>query len=61
MHRNASAEAAYAQLRQELECLHGQRAAYEQQVAVLNAEVERLANLLMEANDSDLSLVAKAA
>ncbi len=61
MHRNASAEAAYAQLRQELECLHGQRAAYEQHVAVLNAEVERLANLLMEANDSDLSLVAKAA
>jgi chromosome segregation ATPase len=61
MHRNASAEAAYAQLRQELECLRRQCTAYEQQVADLNAEVERLGNLLMEGNDSDSVPVAKAA
>jgi len=61
MHGNASAEAAYAQLRQELECLRRQCTAYEQQVADLSAEVERLANLLMEANDFDFRLVAKAA
>jgi DNA repair exonuclease SbcCD ATPase subunit len=61
MHRDASAEANYAQLRQELECLRGQCTAYEQQVAELNAEVERLANLLMQANDADFGPVAKAA
>jgi DNA repair exonuclease SbcCD ATPase subunit len=61
MHRDASAEADYAQLRQELECLRGQCTAYEQQVADLNAEVERLANLLMQANDADFRPVAKAA
>jgi hypothetical protein len=61
MHGNASAEAAYAQLRQELECLREQCTAYEQQVADLSAEIERLGNLLLEADDSETSPVAKAA
>jgi hypothetical protein len=54
-------EAEYAQLRQQLTNLEGQRAAYEQQVAELNAEVDRLARLLMEENDPIPLPVAKAA
>jgi chromosome segregation ATPase len=60
-HREALAEANYAKLRQELECLRGQSAAYERQMADLNAEVERLVNLLLEGNESDSLPVAKAA
>jgi chromosome segregation ATPase len=60
-HREAFAEAKYAGLRQELECLRGQGAAYEQQVVDLNAEVERLVNFLLEGNESDSLPVAKAA
>jgi DNA repair exonuclease SbcCD ATPase subunit len=54
-------EAEYAQLRQQLANLEGQRATYEKQVAALNAEVERLAGLLMEDFDPMPLPVAKAA
>jgi hypothetical protein len=60
-HRQAQAEAEYARLRQELQCLQGQRAAYEQQITDLNALVERLAGLLMEEDSASSLPAARAA
>ncbi len=60
-HRIARAEADYALLRHELNNLRGQRASYEQQVAELSAEVERLAAILLEENDPHPIPIAKAA
>jgi chromosome segregation ATPase len=60
-HRQAQAEAEYARLRQELQSLHDQHAAYEQQIADLNALVERLAVLLMEENNVPSFPAARAA
>jgi len=57
----APAEADYARFRQQLTNLEDQRAAYETQVAELNAEVERLAQLLLEESDAIPLPVAKAA
>jgi predicted nucleic acid-binding Zn-ribbon protein len=47
-HREARAEAEYVRLRQELQSLRSQNAAYENQLAELSAEVERLAGFLLE-------------
>ena len=60
-HRVTRAEADYARLRHELNNLRGQRAAYEQQVADLSAEVERLAAILLEENEPNPIPIAKAA
>ena len=60
-HRQAQAEAEYARLRQELRSLHDQRVSYEQQIADLNALVERLAVSLMEENSTSSLPAARAA
>jgi hypothetical protein len=60
-HRQAQAEAEYARLRQKLQSLYDQRAAYEQQIADLTALVERLAVLLMEENNAPSLPAARAA
>jgi hypothetical protein len=60
-HQSALAEAEYARLRQELESQRGQCAAYQEQVAELNAEVERLAGLMLEESESIQLPIAKAA
>jgi predicted nucleic acid-binding Zn-ribbon protein len=58
---SAKPEADYANLRQEIISLQGQQAAYEVQVAELNAEIEHLAALLLAENDSIPMPSAKAA
>lgn len=60
-HRDALAEAEYARLRRELDQLRAQRSAYEVQVAELNAEVERLARLMLDESDSVQLPLTKAA
>jgi chromosome segregation ATPase len=60
-HNNARTEMEYARLRQELQMLRDQRAAFEEQIAELNAEVERLAALLLEENNPFPLPMAKAA
>jgi hypothetical protein len=60
-HGQARAEAEYARLRQELQWLHDQRAAYEQQIIDLNSLVERLAALLIEDESTSSLPAARAA
>ena len=57
----ALAEAEYVRLRQELQSLRSQRAAYENQLVELGAEVERLAGFLLEEEPPIPLSMAKAA